>query len=146
MTKKAVQIDVNEEVIEERANNMVENAQKAAQTVVRAGLGAADMARDEVMNLLEKTQQDVADILEKFIARGEKIEEKGRQQIEERVEVRRAQVKDTVSDTSNAFEKRVESVLHTMNVPTKKDIDALSKKISTLTRKVNELSKEAKSN
>lgn len=144
MTNKAVQIEVNEEVIEERTTNMVENAQKAAQTVVRAGLGAADMARDEVMTLLEKTQNDVAEILEKFIARGEKIETKGRQQIEERVEVRRAQVKDSVSETSTAFEKRIETVLHSMNVPTKNDIDALSKKIATLTRKVNSLSKEVK--
>jgi polyhydroxyalkanoate synthesis regulator phasin len=39
--------------------------------------------------------------------------------------------------------KRIDNVLQRMNVPTKADIDSLSKKISDLSKKVDELKKES---
>ncbi|MDJ0754319.1 MAG: phasin family protein [Ardenticatenaceae bacterium] len=144
MTKNVEQVVIEEEVVEENAFPFVENAQKVAQSAFYASLGAADAAREEVITLLEKTQKDVADILDKFISRGEKLEADGRKQIEKAVKTRRKQVDKTVNETTDAFEKRVEKVLHGMNVPSKNDIDALSRKIATLTKKVNALAKETK--
>ncbi len=142
MTGHVEQVTIEEEMLDERAS-IVESAQKAAVNAFRAGIGAADIARGEVLTLLEKTQKDVGEILDRFIARGEELESEGRKRIEETIETRRKQVDERVKETSSELDRRIETILHTMNVPTKADIDDLTKKINSLTRKVNDLAKQA---
>jgi polyhydroxyalkanoate synthesis regulator phasin len=43
--------------------------------------------------------------------------------------------------TEEDVAKKVESVLHRMNVPTKSDIESLTEKIAILTKKVDDLKK-----
>ena len=137
------QVVIEEQTVEEKAN-LVKTAQETAQKAFHLGLGAADAAREEIISRLEKAQNDVAEILETFIARGQSLDEEGRKKVEERVETNLKQTDERVSNMRDEFDKRVETVLHRLNIPTKADIDSLSKKLTTLTRKVNALAKEAK--
>ncbi len=137
------QVIVEEQTTEEKVN-IIQAAQETAQKALHLGIGAADAAREEITSLLEKAQKDVSEILEGFISRGENLGAEGRKRVEETVETNLKQADENVTNIRGEFEKRVESILHRMNVPTKADIDALSKKISTLTRKVNALAKDAK--
>lgn len=136
------------EQLTNRFNEVVEYAQKSW----RAGIGAAVMVQEEtaalfdktqarVTKFVEKTQEDANQMLEKMIERGSVVEQDSRAKINELIESRKKQVDKTVNVAQDSLEGRIETVLHSMNVPTKSDIDALNKKIATLTRKVNALAK-----
>lgn len=151
--KVAVEIKIDEEVME-TGNNILGYAQKA----VRAGIGAAALVQDEVVRLFEKAQEEAkkaqnetTNLIERAVERGEKVEtdsrkmvEDSRAKISEVVETRRKQVKKSADEATETLDDRIESVLHGMNVPSKNDIDALNRKLTTLTRKVNDLAKELK--
>ncbi|MEM8858443.1 MAG: phasin family protein [Chloroflexota bacterium] len=137
-TKKAENVVVEEEVIQDTANLFFDNARKA----MNAGLGAVDMAREEVTKLLEKTQTDVEEIFNNLVERGESFGTTNRERIESAVESRKNQAEEAVSDLRSTIDTQIEKALHNINIPTKADIDDLSKKIANLTRKVNALAKE----
>jgi polyhydroxyalkanoate synthesis regulator phasin len=118
-------------------------------------LGAVDMAQAEVMTLLEKaqksvnefiekSQKDVTDLVTEMAERGAKVEENGRTRLNRFVDNRRQQVDSTLNEATGGVDMRIDTVLHSMNVPTKTDIEDLNKKVSLLTRKVNVLVKAQK--
>jgi poly(hydroxyalkanoate) granule-associated protein len=131
MTKEAV-ISVEVDVTEER--NMIVNG---AQTVVRAGLGVMGMGQDAAAS----AQEEIVKLFDKLVERGEEIEKERRQQFDEFVENRQKQVKDQRKKAEKDLEKRIETVLHSLNMPSRKDIDSLNRKINALTRKIDELQK-----
>jgi poly(hydroxyalkanoate) granule-associated protein len=98
----------------------------AARKVLLASIGAVALAQDEV-----------EDFVNKLIDRGQIAEKDGRKLIQDVMERR----KKTTKAAEENLDKRVEELLARMNVPTKADLDALSAKISTLTKKVDELKK-----
>ena len=140
-TKTTENVVIEEETLQETANLFFNSARKA----MNAGLGAVDLAREEVTNLLEKTQVDIEEIFNNLVARGESFGADNRQRFDEAVNSRKAQAEETVSDLRANIDSQIEKALHTMNIPTKADIDDLSKKIANLTKKVNALAKEVKS-
>lgn len=130
-------------------NTVADVAHKAFQ----ASLGAVAMAQSEAAALLEKaqkeatnryekTQKNTSKMVNKLVARGADIEHDGRERANEMIKARRKQVKESVSGAQESLDGRIEAVLHRMNVPSKSDIDALNRKLTTLTKKVNTLSKE----
>lgn len=138
---------IEEEIVEEKIN-LADMAQKA----LHLSLGAVALAQEEVMALFEKaqkelkarleqTQGDASGLVDKMVERGATVEEDGRKRVNGFVDSRRKQVNSTVKDAQGSLEGRIETVLHSMNVPTKNDIDRLEKKINALTKKVNELAK-----
>ncbi|MEM9773882.1 MAG: phasin family protein [Chloroflexota bacterium] len=137
-TKKSENVVVEEEVIQDTANLFFDSARKA----MNASLGAVDLAREEVAKLLEKTQTDVEEIFNNLVERGESFGSQNRQRIEEAVETRKTQAEEAVTDLRATIDVQVEKALHNINIPTKADIDDLSKKIANLTRKVNAMAKE----
>jgi len=94
--------------------------------VLLAGVGAVALAQDEI-----------EDFVNRLVERGEIAEKDGKQLIRDLMEKR----KKEAEKAEDELDKRVEELLHRMNVPTKADIEALSEKISTLTKKVDELKK-----
>ena len=98
----------------------------AARKVLLAGIGAVALAQDEI-----------EDFVNKLIDRGQLAEKDGRKLIHDVMERR----KKTTKAVEQSLDKRVEELLASMNVPSKADLDALSAKISTLTKKVDELKK-----
>jgi len=81
--------------------------------------------------------EEVEEFLNKLVERGEIAEQDAKSLINEMKSKRKKDAKEAEGE----FTKRVEEILDRMNVPTKSDIDALGKKITTLSKKVDELSK-----
>ena len=125
-------IEINEEAVEETVNPML----AAARKVLLAGIGVVALA-----------QEEIEEFVNRLVERGEIAEKDGRKLVNDVLNKRKKQVEDNVDKTVEKAEETVDSnierVLHRMNVPTKKDIDDLSKKITTLTKKVDELNKKS---
>ena len=122
-----------------------------AHKALQLGLGATAMAQKEVVGLFSRTQKQVGELVEKaqtnttelvdkMVARGADVEKNGRERLNTALENRKKQVDDTVAEAQDSLDGRIEAVLHSMNVPTKGDIESLNHKIAELTKKVNSLS------
>ena len=101
--------------------------------VVLAGLGAGVLAKEETEKLLKV-----------LVERGSIAEEESRRLMKEAMAKRKKATSRAMRRGKNIeveFDSRVEQVLARMNIPTKAEIEALSAKISALTKKVDELKK-----
>lgn len=122
---------------QERLNTAAKNLNSTAREVWLAGLGAFSRAQDESGKIF-------ADL----VAEGEKIQSKTskdvskkvsslREEVEGRVSKVRTMASDNVTKMEKLFEDQVARVLARLGVPTSDDIQ-------TLTKRVQELSKEVK--
>ena len=114
------------ETVEENVNMLVENGRK----MMLAGLGAMTMAQEELVHLFNN-----------LVERGSETEEKTRGMVNKQVENRQKEAQKAAKKMEKVVEKRFENLLHRMNIPSKNDIEKLSRKVTTLNKKVNELSK-----
>jgi poly(hydroxyalkanoate) granule-associated protein len=100
---------------------------------VLAGLGAGVLAKEET----EK-------VFKVLVERGTIAEEESRRLMKEAMAKRKQAAGRATRHAKKVeveFDSRVEEVLARMNIPTKAEIEALSAKISALTKKVDELKK-----
>lgn len=116
------------ETVQENVNVLKENGRK----VMLASLGVFTLAQEELTELFNN-----------LVERGSTTEEKTRKVVSQRFEDRQKDAKKAVNKVEKEVEKRIEDVLHRMNIPSKNDIDKLNRKVTTLSKKVNELSKAA---
>lgn len=123
----AEKIEFNE-TVEENVNMLKENGRK----VMLAGLGVFTLAQEELTHLFNN-----------LVERGTNTEEKTRSMVNKQVENRQKDAKKAAKRVEKEMEKRFEDVLHRMNIPSKNDIEKLSRKVTTLNKKVNDLSKAA---
>ncbi len=93
---------------------------EAMRKVMLAYVGGWALAYDEL-----------EDLVERFVERGEVAEKDARKLVQEMAEKRRPM----------GLERRMEELLTRMDVPSKADIQALGAKIAALTEKVEELKK-----
>jgi polyhydroxyalkanoate synthesis regulator phasin len=121
MPKKAKLPEIEELEELEEPNKLYELARKVA----LAAVGAAALAQDEL-----------EDFINRLVERGEIAEKDARKLIREVSEKRRKRVE-------TELDKRIETLLDHMDVPSKADIDQLGTKIEALTHKVAELKKVA---
>jgi polyhydroxyalkanoate synthesis regulator phasin len=120
MPKKAKIPEIVEiEEMEEERSKLFELARKVA----LAAVGAAALAQDEL-----------EDFVNRLVERGEIAEKDARKLIREVSDKRRKKVE-------GELDKRLESLLDQLDIPSKADIDELSAKITTLTHKVEALKK-----
>lgn len=119
-TKVKVEEPVVETVEEEEVNPLLDASRK----VLLAAIGAVALAQDEI-----------EDFVNKLVDRGEIAEKDGRKLVREVMEKRKKSTKDVEDETG----KRIQDVLNRMSIPSKKDIDELSDKISALTQKIEDL-------
>ena len=101
---------------------------EATRKVVLASFGAVALAQEELEQFINK-----------LVERGEIAEKDGKKLVREAMDKRKKETKKAESE----LDKRIEELLARMNVPSKTDIDALSAKITALTKKVDELKKES---
>ncbi|MFN2245390.1 MAG: phasin family protein [Anaerolineae bacterium] len=122
----AKKVDV---VVEEAPEEMERGPlYEATRKVVLAGIGAVALAQEELEQFISK-----------LVERGEIAEKDGKKLVNEAMDRRKKETKKAESE----LDKRMEELLARMNVPSKSDIDALSAKITALTKKVDELKKES---
>lgn len=141
------------EVTQEIAPTAETNAMvDAARKVLLASLGAIVLAQEELGNFMGDTEnfinklvEDAEAFINKLVERGALAEKDGRQLISEMLEKRTHRSRETahelVQRAESGLDKGMVDVLNRMNIPTKNDIEALTKKINTLSRKVDKLKK-----
>lgn len=109
----------------------------AAHRVLLAGIGAVALAQDEI-----------EDFINRLVERGQIAESDGKKMLKDVLEKRKsvlaktAELVEAPKQAANDIEKHVEDTMARMNIPTKDEIEALSAKITALTRKVDELRKQ----
>jgi poly(hydroxyalkanoate) granule-associated protein len=83
------------------------------------------------------TIEEIGELVDKLVERGEIAEQEGKKLIIEIKEKRRKKT-DEAEDIASS---RMREMMDKMDIPTKSDIDDLSKKIATLSKKVDDLKK-----
>lgn len=96
--------------------------------VLMASIGAVVLAQDEIEEFLGK-----------LVDRGEIADADARKLLNDVVDGRVRMVQDGTKRAEGELDKRVESVLSKLSIPSKGDIDILSARISELSDKVDEL-------
>ncbi|MEZ4593637.1 MAG: phasin family protein [Chloroflexota bacterium] len=120
----AEKIQIEEEAVEEGKNPFVEGVRR----VLLAGVGAVSLAQDEAEKFVHK-----------LIEKGEIAEKDGRSLLNDLAENRKQRAQESSKRVSDELEKRMESLLNRMNIPTKSDIEQLSNKVAELTKKIETL-------
>ncbi|MEZ4515840.1 MAG: phasin family protein [Chloroflexota bacterium] len=96
--------------------------------VLMAGIGAFVLA-----------QEEIEDFLGKLVDRGEIADTDARKLLNDLVDGRVRMVQDGTKRAEGELDKRIETVLSRLNIPSKGEIDSLSTKIAELSDKVDEL-------
>jgi len=87
-----------------------------------AGLGA-----------FAKAQKEGGKLFEALVKEGEAVQKQARKSAEDALEDVKSSASKSWDQLESVFENRVARVLHSLNVPTKKDIDTLSHRVAELT-------------
>src|SRR5271157_542791 len=133
MTKrlKEVAAEATENQALAQARDLAVKVRESANQIWLAGLGAFSKAQQEGVNMFEA-----------LVAEGEKVQERTKTAADERLTEMREKVTQTWNKLDKVFEERVGRALHALNVPTRKDIDVLSKRVHELTVMTKKLSEE----
>jgi polyhydroxyalkanoate synthesis regulator phasin len=83
------------------------------------------------------TIEEIGELVDKLVERGEIAEQEGKKLVLE-IKEKRKKKTDEAEDVASS---RVREALDRMDIPTKSDIEDLSKKIATLSKKVDDLKK-----
>lgn len=113
-----------------QARDLAMKVRDSANQIWLAGLGA-----------FSKAQEEGANMFDTFVAEGEKVQERIKGAADERLTEMKEKATETWDKFEKVFDGRVGRALHALNVPTRKDIDVLSKRVhelTTMTKKVAE--------
>lgn len=83
------------------------------------------------------TVEEIGDLVDKLVERGEIAEQEGKKLVTEIKEKR----KKKTGEAEDAASTRMREMMDKMDIPTKSDIDQLSTKIAALSKKVDDLKK-----
>jgi len=135
MTEQLQDVQESEETIVMRVFDI-------AHKTFLAGIGVASMAQDG----LRKGYEGGNEFASMLIERGETISNERREQVTAEAEKRQGQAKDLsqnlTSSAGDTYNQYSAAALNRMNVPSSNDIQALSKQIDALNRKVDKVRKE----
>ena len=133
MPKKLAELasEATENQIAVQIRESATQVRESATQIWLAGLGA-----------FSKAQQEGVKMFEALVAEGEKFQERTKTAADERFAEVREKATGTWDKLEKVFEERVARALHTLNVPTRKDIDLLSKRVQELTEVTKQLSEE----
>ena len=107
-------------------NQLARMINESANEIWLAGLGA-----------FSEAQQDGAKMFEALVAEGERVQERADERLAELRE--REKATGAWDELEKVFEDRVARVLHSLNVPSRHDIDTLSKRVHVITNKLSEV-------
>lgn len=119
------QIEFTEEVAES-TNTFLGGLRR----VLMAGVGAVAL-----------TQEQIEDFVNKLVERGEIADGDARKLIADVGDKRKRILHDQRKKAEDELDKRIEMILSYMNIPSKGEIDSLSRKIADLSQKVDELNR-----
>jgi poly(hydroxyalkanoate) granule-associated protein len=113
-------------------NQLATMIKESANQIWLAGLGA-----------FFKAQQEGAKMFETLVAEGEKVQERTKGATDERLTELKEKATGTWDKLEKVFEDRVVRALHSLNVPSRHDIDTLSKQVHELTAIIKKMSTKA---
>lgn len=105
---------------------------KIIRTVMLAAIGAVALSKEEIESIVNR-----------LIEKGEIAESDGRELIGDLLERRKkeeVEVSEEAEKVGGVVDQRVESILNRMNIPSKGDVESLSRKIGSLSQKVDDRS------
>ncbi len=105
----------------------------SAHNIWLAGLGAFAMAQEEGEKLFDT-----------LVKEGETLQTRAKKAADAKVAEVNEKASTTWDKLEQVFEDRVARALHSLSVPTKQDIDALSERVAELTKVVKKLSETMK--
>jgi len=103
----------------------------SANNIWLAGLGA-----------FVKAQEEGGKVFNALVKEGEAVQERAKEAASSKISEINVRAGTTWDKLEQVFEDRVARALHGLNVPTKKDVDKLSKRVAALTTVVEKLSAE----
>lgn len=131
--------------VQEKSGNIVNRVVHLGHKTFLAGLGSVALVQDEI----KKGWNNSNSFAGNLVQRGEKVSKERREKMTAQAEKRQGQVKDMSQGVSNrigeTYVQASEAVLGAANVPTRTDIEDLSKQINSLSRKVDKVRKEQQS-
>jgi poly(hydroxyalkanoate) granule-associated protein len=110
-------------------NQLAQTIKDSAHQIWLAGLGA-----------FAKAQEEGTKVFEALVKEGEKIQKRTKEAAEDKFAEARKAATGTWDKLESVFEERVARALHSLNVPTKKDIDTLTHRVAELTAATKKLS------
>lgn len=122
-----IEVAVVEEDAKERESKPFMDA---ARNILLASIGAVVVAQEELEVFVNR-----------LVERGELAEKDGRSLVKDLMERRKQKAERARTDVGDQLEQRMEQLLTRLNVPTRRDIEALSAKVTELSRKVDKLNK-----
>jgi poly(hydroxyalkanoate) granule-associated protein len=116
---------------------LVENEEQNRVAVISrklflAGLGAVVLAQDEFSKMASR-----------FVEQGEETEKQSRKAVNDLMKTRRKEASQMARQVRKEANKRLETTLHAVNVPTRSDIERLNRKLTQLNKKLEALDKTA---
>jgi poly(hydroxyalkanoate) granule-associated protein len=149
MTKKTLKKKVMKKKAQAKpaASNIAAPVVESAREIWLAGLGAFSVAQTESGKIIEQGNK----LFENLVSEGMKLEKKTRDvaetavedikgEVESKVGAVRQQAVDNWDKLENIFEDRVARVLGQLGVPTASDVNKLSERVQTLSKKVTAMS------
>lgn len=113
-------------------SQLAETIKNSASQIWLAGLGA-----------FAKAQEEGNKVFEALVKEGEEIQARTKKQADEKIADAAGKMAGAWDKLENVFEERVSRALSSLGVPTKKDIDKLSKRVAELTALVQKMTEEA---
>jgi len=129
--EKELAAEAAENQVLAQARDLAVKVRDSANQIWLAGLGAFSKAQEEGVNMFDA-----------FVAEGEKVQKRIKGAADERLTEMREKATETWDKIDKVFEDRVGRALHALNVPTRKDIDHLSRQVHDLTAMTKKLSEE----
>jgi poly(hydroxyalkanoate) granule-associated protein len=109
--------------------HLVSTIRDSAANIWLAGLGA-----------FSKAQEEGGKLFDALVKEGEAVQNRASKSAQEAISDVRGKATGTWDKLEQVFVERVEKALHTLGVPSKHDIDALSKRVHDLTKVAEKLS------
>lgn len=121
----------------EEKNAVIDNMRK----IYLVSLGAASYTVSNTTDYAKNARTNLNDLTTKLIEQGEEADKKTRETVNKQTENRQKELRNTQKRVEKKVSKRMESILHALNIPTQKDINNLSNKVARLNKKVDEMAK-----
>lgn len=90
------------------------------------------------IDAISKTEEDVKGFINKMVERGRLTPEEGKKLVNDLL----SKISENREKVEKRASERIEKTLHLINLPSKNEVEKLSKKVTSLTRRVNKLKKE----
>ncbi|MCX9157137.1 phasin family protein [Niveibacterium sp. 24ML] len=113
-------------------NQLAQTIKDSASQIWLAGLGA-----------FAKAQEEGNKVFEALVKEGEVIQSRTKKEADAKIADAAGKMAGAWDKLENVFEERVSRALSSLGVPTKKDIDKLTKRVAELTALVQKLTEEA---